>query len=910
MRRLGTLLGFLAMVSLLASALALLAPVRALDRFLAETRMTLIPRDFSGDVIYVAIDTQSLNEFGVWPWPRSKHAQMLTVLSEAGVRDVFFDVDFAFPGSPDGDAALIAALRAAGGATYLPLFAQFDSVDGQSVAINRPLPAFAAESWPALINLFPDSDGILRRYPYGAQVDGESLASVASLLAGVFGADGDSFLIDQGFDPQDLPTYSYSQVLSGAVPPETFAGRTVIVGAFALELRDTVAVPVHGVLPGPLIHAMATETLASGRVPTWLRTGTLLPFVALLSLALWKGGRRRPVFASARLIVGGLLALEGAAFLLQQQTGYILPTAPAYPTLLLVSLWLVANAYGVKNWRIERTQAQLEKTVDLLAQVFSDSSDAILVMDQHGDTLHYSRMARRLFGLDGAGRPIVPDALEWAAARALDAYEAGKWQPDRTREFPLGKGAAMRIIEYTVTPSEVTSRLDDAPRLIVTLAARDVTENRRQAAKLDYLSSHDERTGALRRGAFFRNLGRAARPGTPVAIFALNLHRFKTINATLGRDIGDQVLRQTVERLKDHPEKFGQVTRLNGDSFAVYMAGVDTPEEARRIASEIVRSVTRPFELAEARAQVGVRVGFALDTLSREVTGPVLLDRAEEALDMARSKVGNRIAAHDAETSQVRIRARAIEQAMSGAIGRGEFHLLYQPQVDLDTGRLCGVEALVRWTHPDLGRIQPDEFIPIAESNGFIQDLGAWVLQQAMKEGLLLPPGVSLAVNVSAIQMMSNRIVTDVRAALDATGFPADRLWLELTESSLLTPTTTMLQSMDDIERLGAAWALDDFGTGFSSLSYMATLPIRKLKVDRAFVTMLEVDRSALAIIRSVQVMCEGLGIKMLCEGIETRAQADILRRERCAEAQGYLYGRPEAMAKVVARHTRTRQIA
>lgn len=885
---------------------------RPIDNRILDLRMTLAPRAPSGKVVYVAIDNKSLTEIGVWPWPRRTHADLLDRLTAAGPQDVLFDIDFAFPSPPADDQAFEDALIRAGNATILPVFTQAETAEGTALATNRPLARFADHSWPGLVLVQPDSDGLLRHYLYGGVVEDQALPSVASIMAGQFGSMQARFPVNYAISPDSIPTYSYIDVLNGDVPQEALADRIIIIGAFATELRDNFAVPVHGVISGALVHALATETLLLDVVPTWLSPFVALPLLVALTVLLFLQSRRTRLWQLLFAGIGALVAIEAAAYLLFRQYSLIVPTGMLYPAMVIFAGWRLAQLLGFHSWMVTVKQAQLDRTVDILRQVFEDSSDAIMIVDRKGRMLHHSRMAASLFGTGIDNKPLVPEALEWAAARALAAFEDKTWQPDRTREVRIGTGPATILIEYTVTPSAI--RNDDGggdqERHIATIAARDVTENRRQAARIDYLSNHDERTGALRRQAFLRELSRKARKGTPVAIFALNLHRFKTINVTLGRDVGDQVLRQVVVRLQKHPAGFDDVLRLDGDSFAVCLTGIESEDEARRVAGEIVRSVAAPFDLHNARAQVGIRVGFVCDTISRHATGPMLLDRAEEALDNARTLIGNRIAAHDADMTRVRVRARAIEQAMAGAIARNEFHMLYQPQVSMTGGQLTGVEALVRWTNPDLGPIGPDEFIPIAESNGYVQELGAWVLRQGMRDGLHLPAGVSMAINVSAIQMSSNRVVSDIKRALEDTGFPAEQLWLELTESSLLTPNSTMLQAMDEIEKLGARWALDDFGTGFSSLNYMATLPIRKLKVDRAFVSTLPVDTAALAIIRSVQVMCEGLGITMLCEGVETRAQADVLRTEKCAEGQGFLYGRPQPIADVVARYSQTRKLA
>lgn len=887
-------------LAVIISRLGIPAPI---DRALLETRMAYIDRAPSGQVVFVAIDAESLDLVGSWPWSRSTHAELLDFMTDAGARDVFLDVDFSFPRDDAGDAAFVAALSRAQGSTLLPIFAQARSVGDTMARVNSPLPDFANQSWPALVNVVPDIDGFLRHYPFGETIEGMPLASAASLMSGILGPDDTSFLINYAIDPHQIPTYAFSDVIGGAVPAEAFADRSVIVGALAVELRDNFAVPVHGILAGGLVHALAAETLITGPIPVRLMPAMLLPVLVLMLILLQFHTKTQQLVPLLRTSVIYLGLIETAAYFAFAELGLIVPTGLFYPSVLTYGTWRMGHALDLNKWMMQVQQVKLENTVDILGQVFADSSDAILVVDNHGSVLHHSNMAAEIFGLDTNKSPIMPTALDWAAANAIAAFQDGKWQPDRMRELSLGQGEAKRLIAYTVTPSLVQADTGDAASHIATIAARDVTETRRQAAQIDYLSTHDERTGALRRGAFLRELSRAKRSSQTLTLFAINLHRFKTINVTLGRDIGDQVLRQTVARLRGHSANFGEVLRVDGDSFAVFLANLKNPSEALRIADDIVRSVTAPFKLDGARAQVGLRVGVAFHPVDRSLSGPMLMDQAEEALDNARMRPGNRVELYDFDTGPVRVRSRAIEQSLGSALLQNQLSVLYQPQVCMQTGALHGVEALIRWTHPELGKIGPDEFITIAESNGYIQELGRWVLRQSMLDGLRLPDHVSMAINVSPIQMQNGNIVKDVSSILEQTKFPAERLWLELTESTLLTPDQDIIGAMSEIEDLGVAWALDDFGTGFSSLNYMSMLPISKLKVDRAFVETMEGDASGLAIIRSVQVMCEGLGIAMLCEGIETEKQAQILRDENCTEGQGYLYGRPQTIDDILAKY-------
>ncbi len=886
-----------ALVAWLAIVFGMLAP---LDLAIGDLRMRMSPKPASGQVVFVAIDERSLKEIGQWPWPRSIHGALLDQVVQAGARDVFFDVDFAFAADADGDRAFEQALERAGGATLLPVFAQPSSIgDAGTLSVNMPHAPFLSLSWPVLVNVPADDDGLIREYHFSADVLGEDMPSVASYLSGVFGPPGSLFGINYALRPDTIPSLSAIDVLRGVVPPEAFAGHSVIIGAHAVEMRDNFAVPVHGIVPGAMIHALATETLLQGIAPVrwgWRLTIALLAGLILLLQRRDENFSAWAFIAKAFCVVG---AAECAGLLLFRQTALQWSTAPLYPGLLLYGAWQLGQTIDVSRWVIRGARVEIENTRRLLAQVFNDSSDTIVIIDEALRVRAASKSARDMgIGLDGAP---LPAAFATAARQAILSYRQGAWAPDHLTETQLGD----RVLQFTVTPSLLDAvteggRTPARQDCIATIAARDITHLREQEERLAYLSTHDERTGALRRCAFLRlaqdHLGTNGR----IAIFAFNLHRFKTINATLGRDVGDLLLAEAVARLRRDVPGLSPLVRLEGDAFAVFATDAPDVVAPDDLAERIHDSVTRPYVLAEARALVGARLGYVDTGDGTDATAQAVLEQAEDALDEARHFGGSRIVRHDPDRTGRTTRARDIERAMWTAIEGDEFSLVYQPQVDMRDGSLIGVEALLRWTSPTLGRIFPDEFIAVAESNGFIRQIGRWVLHRAALDARRLPPDVTVAVNVSTLQMLDRDILDDVQSALTESGLPPWRLWLELTETALMSPSDSIVETMRDIEMLGVSWALDDFGTGYSSLGYLSRLPLRKLKLDKSFVQGLDADPHALAILRSVANLCRNMDLCLLCEGVETRAHADILLGEGCVQAQGYFYGRPQSIDEVL----------
>lgn len=882
--------------------------VTSLDRSYLKARMANTQIPATGNTVFVAFDSKSLEAIGVWPWPRSVHAELLDNLTAAGASDIFFDIDFAFATEAAEDIALLQALERAGGATLLPVFVQSSGVglqNADNLSQNRPLELFESQSWPALVNVVPDDDGKIRHYPLGKFLEGEYLPSAASLIAGVFLQSEQEYLINFSISPNSIPSVSAVDVLTGRVSENLFSGRSVVVGAHAIELRDSFAVPVHGAVSGSMIHILAAETLSQQIVPQKISAFvvTILLFATLSFFQIRKLHTRPWVLVAA--IFGTVATTELAGLALYSGFALVLPSAIVLPTLLVYALWRLAKSLKISTWLVRDKQDLIDNTQHILKQVVNDSSDAIIVIDAYGRILTNSAIALNVLFKPDAKDFVLPEELMVAAQSAIQELQTKRWRKKPLVDLIIDQNGQNLILQYTVTPSRLVSqnhpqKLREDDNYIATISARDVTQLRRQAEHLDYLSKHDDRTGALRRNELLNLLDAHLKFGNGASVFAINLHRFKTINVTLGRSIGDELLKSFVERLQSLQLGLSPVARLDGDSFAFFTSDCIDEEMAECLAGTIARIMGQKYHLGETTAQIGLRIGYVCHGQPHNAFAQELLSHAESALDEARRSAGTQIRSFDPTGSKIHTRAKAIESAMWDAIDQQEFHLLYQPQVRINDGELFGVEALLRWESQTLGPIFPDEFIEIAESNGFIIQLGRWVLDQSCKDAMSLPADISLAVNVSATQMWNSDIRNDVENALTNSGLEPSRLCLELTESVFVSRSEEIVETMKQLRLFGTTWALDDFGTGYSSLGYLSKLPLEKIKLDKQFSQTLGEDPSSLAIVRSVIQLCDGIGVTLLCEGIETEKHAERLLAEGCIEGQGYLFGKPMTLKDLV----------
>ncbi len=423
----------------------------------------------------------------------------------------------------------------------------------------------------------------------------------------------------------------------------------------------------------------------------------------------------------------------------------------------------------------------------------------------------------------------------------------------------------------------------------------DITDKVRSEQRIQHMAHHDGLTGLPNRILLADHL-RALSLGTPdpphtLAILCLDLDRFKEVNDTLGHPAGDQVLRATVQRIRNLLSDDHIFARLGGDEFAIILPNVTTSAAVEALAAAILQAVSMPIGLEKQDVTIGVSIGIAIGERGK-ANPTVLLRRADIAL--YRSKAAGRNAYRLFEPDmETRIRQRKrLEVDLGKAVEGRQLEVFLQPQFDVLTRRMCGSEALLRWRHPKQGMVLPGSFIPLAEETGLIVPLGEWILHAACTAATHWKDD-RLAVNLSTVQVRHPLLVNQVAAALAASGLPPERLELEITESLLLHDARAALTTLNQLRDLGVSIVLDDFGTGYSSLAYLRRFPFSKLKIDRSFISAMTTDQKTAAIVQAIVTLGHTLGMRVNAEGVETDEQWSLLTELGCDEAQGYLLGRP-----------------
>jgi diguanylate cyclase (GGDEF)-like protein/PAS domain S-box-containing protein len=423
----------------------------------------------------------------------------------------------------------------------------------------------------------------------------------------------------------------------------------------------------------------------------------------------------------------------------------------------------------------------------------------------------------------------------------------------------------------------------------------DITERQRAEAHIAYLARHDQLTDLPNRVFFREELDkcvRRLRKGEKFAILCLDLDRFKSVNDSLGHSIGDKLLGAVAKRLAGCVDEQDFVARLGGDEFAVIQANVVRPEESGALAGRIIERVGAPYEIEGQQLNVGASIGIAIAPADGN-DADQLLKNADLAMYRVKADGRGSYCFFEAEMD-ARIQARrALETELRNALNEGQLQLYYQPVVDAASGRVQCFEALLRWFHPRLGGVPPSEFVPLAEESGLIGPLGQWVLRSACAEGAKWPEQFRIAVNLSPIQFKNTNLVNVIVGALAASGLPASRLELEITESLLLDADPKNIAVLHEMRALGARIVMDDFGTGFSSLNYLRSFPFDKIKIDRSFVNDIAKGGESMAIVKAIIDLARALDIAVVAEGVETAEQLKLLVAEGCHEVQGYYFSKP-----------------
>ncbi|MBA5686923.1 EAL domain-containing protein [Rugamonas apoptosis] len=555
------------------------------------------------------------------------------------------------------------------------------------------------------------------------------------------------------------------------------------------------------------------------------------------------------------------------------------------------SIWVYADISARK---------EAEEKLRLSATVLEHIADGVMVVDAAGKIVAVNPAFTQITGYseqEALGR----DRTLTRSGRHDDAFYQSLWTELVTTGFWRGEIWNLRksgelYLEW-LTVSAVRDNRGQTTHYVGVFS--DITQVKESQEKLDHLAHHDPLTALPNRLLFNDRLQhalqRATRDHEQLALLFIDLDRFKNVNDTLGHHIGDELLKQVAKALQEKLREGDTLARLGGDEFIVLLENVDGQHGAGLVSDKLVAMFEQPFIVAGHELFVTCSVGISLfPTDATDLN--MLIRNADVAMYQAKARGRNGYSFYAPSMTGEGVERLRLETFLRRSIEKEEIFLNYQPQVEIDTGRLVGVEALVRWNHPELGPVPPVRFIPLAEDTGFINQLGKWVLHEACRQmmrwqdaGLHVP---KIAVNLSVKQFERGSIVNMVAEILRETGLEPERLQLEVTESVIMN-TGDALNFINDLHSIGVGLAIDDFGTGYSSLAYLKQLPVQTLKIDRSFIQDISTDVNDEAIAIAIIQLGKSMNLSVIAEGVETEDQAAFLLRQGCRLAQGYLYSKP-----------------
>ncbi|WP_051330271.1 bifunctional diguanylate cyclase/phosphodiesterase [Niveispirillum irakense] len=542
--------------------------------------------------------------------------------------------------------------------------------------------------------------------------------------------------------------------------------------------------------------------------------------------------------------------------------------------------------------------ARLKKTSDNLALALEHMANALCLFGEDGRLIMYNRRLSELLDIaptiDLHGKTLE-DLCLFNPANAHDRiarYKSliGNGTGEVTTQLPSG-----RIIRTTYSPT-------NSRAWVMTL--EDVTARVQSEQRISHMARHDALTGLPNRRQFMEGIEAAMRTAdatdTKVAVINIDLDRFKEINDTHGHSVGDEALCALSSRMRAGMQKGEMIGRFGGDEF-VALKPFRRKEELDEFLTRLLTALTGTVQLDHVEVQPGASLGAAIyptDATEAEK----LLSNADMAMYRAKENLEEKICFYDASMDEVARGRRALAKDIWTGIRENQFFLHYQVQQAAITGTITGYEVLLRWNHPEQGMIPPNIFIPLAEECGAISALGEWVLERACNDAANWPVKEKIAVNLSPLQLSNSRLPDRVQEILTESGLSPERLELEVTESAFISDKTRALHILRQIKNLGVTIAIDDFGTGFSSLETLRAFPFDKIKLDRSFIFDLDRSRQARAFVRAILALGKSLEIPILAEGVETESQMVVLTQEGCNQFQGYYFGRPNTLEKVMGR--------
>ena len=875
------------------------------------------------DIVIVEIDQRSLNVLGRWPWRRRLHAELVDILTDGDARAIGIDILFSEPDLRDAedDKRLVQAVKSSG-RIVLPVASERAEATGHLLEL-LPFPELAAAAaslghvdleleadgqarhiflkagletpyWPhmalALARLAdPETQWLenQRLLPHTTSSAGNPLAWTRTHIAG----------IPYIGPPGHFLRVSYVDVLNGTVPKDTFSSRIVLVGATATGLGESLPSPVSGhaePMPGVEIVANILHGLRTSRLIYPLSE----PMQLMVSTA---------IVLTMGLLVGWFTTLR------QRLLPILLVIFPLVAALMLFLLgrrWfepmssflVLAVSYPLWQWRdLGRLATSITTERRRAIATLKMLAEAVIVVNGKGRVQYLNPAAQQLTGWE------TKEAIGQSCDDIFNAGDEVQRMPFRFTAYCTDISGLPRYWVLTLRDgSESIIRASFAwlsgsncdQGMVITFS--DVTSERRLTEQIRYQASHDSLTDLpnrmLLQDRLQQAMARARRSNYAVAILYSDLDDFKKINDSLGHAFGDQLLRTIAERLAENIRGVDTVARVGGDEFVVIIEQLADEEQAMSITEKLVEAIRERVIVSGLEIFVTVSIGISFFPRNGNNHAD-LLRNADMAMYQAKAEGGDQVIAFKPELNERALNRFTLENDLQRASVNHDFHLQYQPFVNLSSGYIVGAEALVRWEHPNRGLLPPQEFISMAERTGLIVPIGEWVIQTACmtlaRWQKSYKDPLRVAVNLSPRQLKDSRLPEFIWNTLRQNQLHPNVLELEITEEVFMSDASTAVSVLHQLVDMGIRVAIDDFGTGYSSFSYLKNLPVTRLKIDRSFVRDIAATDNDTAIVKAIIAMARNLRLEITAEGVETAEQVTFLQQNGNIESQGFYFGKP-----------------
>ncbi|WP_372981734.1 EAL domain-containing protein [Marinobacter sediminum] len=879
--------------------------LKDLDRQIQDQWFALLAEPVASDIVIVEIDSASVADVGLWPWPRQLFAQALERLEAAKVHSIMVDVDFSAHSRPDQDAALARALADLTRPVHLPAFVQHASSTDDRLMLRVPLPDFAAHAQLVSVNMHPDTDGLVRRL--GTGFNWQDQYYPGAWIAMTSGQHTATW-IDFSIAPESFRYVGFADLLAGRVDPALLRGKRVFIGATAIELGDTLAAPVHRALPGVVLQALGAETLNRGGLYQLTAVVEAVLLMLCWLLATLAFGRLSWIQGLVGLALG-LVAMPLAAVSALQSLHLIIDIAA--PMLALALVYITVSIARLDAVTLEHLwlQITLRDHQAIHDRIIATANDCILCVDAEGRITRANPAMHR---------------LSRASAEQLLGTHVREWLPDIEAELTSLSGKPFDTVllgnhRSRVPVEAIISAVKLSAEPLYTIVLRDLTDRIEREKQLEYQATHDQLTGLLNWPALFSRINEDLRQGKTGCLLAVNLDYFHEVNDTYGQAVGDLVLKTIAARIAltvsdQHPA--GWVARVGGDSFAVWLRGLGFADGGRTLSGSLMEAIETALPLDTNRdvtLQVFCTIGVGDATTASALlntdtpdathqetetveghTAKALWRCAEDALRRAKAE---RVAIHCYDAADRRAAGQRLQlvPAIRANIASNAFNLLFQPKIDLATMEVFGSEALLRWPH-DRGPMVPVmTLIEVAENSRQIAPLTRWVVQAILaQEAEWQARGLPrhMAINISARLMQDRHFIEELQRLL-ASSSGYFQFEFEITETALMSSPDLAMELAASLASTGSSLAIDDFGTGYSSLAYLKDLKASILKIDKSFVSHIDTSRDNQTIVRSTIKMGHELGMQVVAEGIETEQDEAFLTSLGCDFGQGYHYAKP-----------------